>query len=139
MNKEKIYKVGNLYEEAVRAGLYGVEELHKYSDAEMAAMYNGIGPDFFPSDVREKVTDFLSLFEPAALIHDVRYSESDRTEETWHAANQEFLQNCLTLVRRKYGWLHVMKGGRAKLAAYAMFEAVESTAGWLAWTKRRDA
>lgn len=138
MDAVKIHKVAGLYEEAVRAELYGVEALHEYGAAELARIYNGIGPDALPPGIRQRVTDYLALFEPAALIHDVRYASGDGTETDWHAANEEFLANCLALVKRKYGWKQFVKYGRAKFAAYAMFDLVESHLGWRAYNNGRN-
>ena len=126
-------KIDSLVIAAVKVGLDGTDVVAKYSYEELARIYNGIGSDALPKSIRERVTDFLSLFEPAALIHDVRYHESDGTGTRWHEANQEFLSNCLELVARKYGWRQIIKVGRAKLAAYAMFDFVESDFGKLAW------
>lgn len=135
---EKEAKIDALVSAAVKVGLDGTDVVAKYSYEELAQIYNGIGPEAMPERIRERVTDFLGLFEPAALIHDVRYEESDGTAAGWHEANQEFLSNCMKLIERKYGWKHLFRRGRAKIAAYAMFDFVESDFGKRAWMKAFD-
>ena len=132
---EKEATLDALVNAAVKVGLDGTDAVAKYSYEELGRIYNGIGSDAMPERIRERVTDYLSLFEPAALIHDVRYHESDGTSAAWHEANQEFLHNCLELVARKYGWINIFRVGRAKIAAYAMFDFVESPLGHAAWMK----
>lgn len=85
------------------AELEGRHVLDDYSLVELARIYNGIGPDRFPDWLRAIITEANGLFEPAALIHDVRYhiggNEIDFTD-----ANAEFHRNCRRLVLREYPW-----------------------------------
>ena len=98
----------------------------------LAREYNGIGPAFFPEKLREKTTKFLSLFEPAALIHDLRNFESDGSEEKFHLANAEFLANCRRCVEDKYAWWN-LKRYRGNAVANLLYEFVDGPAGWKAW------
>lgn len=86
-----------------RHKLEGRAVLYGYDLDELARIYNGIGPDRFPDWMREIVTEASSLFEPAALIHDVRYHLGG-TREDFTAANDEFHRNCDTLVCARFSW-----------------------------------
>ena len=88
---------------AARLGLEGQEILLDYSIPELEQIYNGIGPDRFPDWMREIVTEANGLFEPAALIHDVRYHIGG-TREDFTAANSEFRANCYTLIYARFAW-----------------------------------
>ncbi len=77
--------------------------LQSFSEKELEAVYNGIGPDRFPDWLRTIVTEANDLFEPAALIHDVRYYIGG-TREDFTKANDEFRKNCYTLVKAAYSW-----------------------------------
>ena len=83
--------------------LNGREILEHYSAEELGKIYNGIGPDRFPDWLRKITTEANGLFEPAALIHDVRYHIGG-TFEDFTAANDEFRENCYTLVEAAYAW-----------------------------------
>ena len=83
--------------------LEGREILADFELAELARIYNGIGPDRFPDWMRELVTEASSLFEPAALIHDVRYHIGG-TIEDFTEANAEFRRNCDRLIAARFAW-----------------------------------
>ena len=83
--------------------LDGREVLDGFSRAELTKIYNGIGPDRFPDWLRKIVTEANDLFEPAALIHDVRYHIGG-TKEDFTYANDEFRDNCYVLVKAAYAW-----------------------------------
>ena len=88
---------------ARQCNLAGLELIEGLTEQDLAEIYNGIGPDRFPDWLRAIVTEANGLFEPAALIHDVRYHiGGDREDFT--KANDEFLENCYTLVMAAYGW-----------------------------------
>lgn len=134
---EKKAKVGKLIEEARAAGLAGAGWCRGLGVDRIAEEYNGIGPEFLPADVRAKVTEWLALFEPAALIHDCRTGESDGSREGFLAANDEFRRNCLALVDRAYPWWS-WRRWRARAAAQALFAFVSADGfGWKAWLDAR--
>ena len=67
-------------------GRYGLEEtgiLDGYTDMELAAIYNGAGPDSWIPLARDAVTALMELFEPAALIHDTQFHGSDGLRESF--------------------------------------------------------
>ena len=88
---------------AARLGLEGQEILLDYSIPELELIYNGIGPDRFPDWMRDLVTEASSIFEPAALIHDVRYHRGGSFAD-FTAANDEFHRNCGRLIADRFAW-----------------------------------
>ncbi len=124
--------VAKLIETALTAGLRGAEWCSYRGLAWCAEAYNGIGPEFFPADVREEVTKYLQIFEPAAFVHDCQHKVSDGTRESFELANGWFLENCLTLADLAYPWYN-WKRYRARAVAYALHECVSGLAGWVAW------
>ena len=122
----------DLIQKARDLKLENVEILDRYSEAEIAEIYNGIGPDRFPDWLRKIVTESAELFEAAALIHDVEYDEGG-TREQFTAANDRFCRNCYTLVKDRYGWYDIrrylwMNKARRWSNYCELF-------GWSGWTK----
>ena len=134
---DKKDKTTILMDEAVAVGLDGTELFAQLSFDEICAAYNGIGPEFLPQAIREKVTDWLALFEPAALIHDIRYTLSDGYRYGWNFANVELRYNCLRLANRAYPW-YSWRRYRARQVAHILYRFVASAAGWKAWTEAAD-
>lgn len=136
---EREERVERLLGEAERAALDGWVFCHALGVRRMAAAYNGIGPERLPEAVRAKVTAYLALFEPAALIHDCRFAVSDGSREAFLLANDEFRRNCLALVRRAYP-VWTFKYWRTRAVAHALFDIVSSDSlGWRAWLDARNA
>ncbi len=135
--KDKEAHVAELYKTAVMVGLDGVDFLAGFGAAELAREYNGIGPEWAGEHVRDLVTGKLAVFEPAALIHDLRNSRSDGTRAAFHYANGEFLLNCLKLAKQAYPWWRPRRY-TAIAAANAMFDFVEGPGGWKAWLEAHE-
>lgn len=131
MTDEK--KIGELLNVAIVAGLEGTDFVTSFGIGELARCYNGIGPEFLPPAVREKVSSHLSLFEPAALVHDMRYSNGDGSRYRFNYANWEFQVNCRKIAKRAYPW-YSWRRYRALAVADILVDAVCSDAGWVAWT-----
>lgn len=99
---------------------------------ELAREYNGIGPEFFDPELRAKVTKFLAIFEPAALIHDMRNFKSDGQRDAFFYANWEFLENCRKCADAAYPWWN-WKRYRARAVAKLLYDFVSGQSGWRAW------
>lgn len=134
---EKEAKIEELCRRAVLAELEGVEFIQGFDYAVLAREYNGIGPEWAGAYVRDLVTGKLALFEPAALIHDMRNYESDGTGGAFHYANGEFLLNCLKLAKQAYPWWRPRRYA-AIAAANAMFDFVEGPGGRKAWREAHE-
>lgn len=129
MDKETI---DSLVRRAVVAELDGCDFLASFDYEELAREYNGIGPEWLPAKWRAKASDYLELFAPAALIHDMRYSRSDGMRTAFNFANMEFRDNCLKLANAAYPW-YSWKRYRARAVALILFDCVSSEAGWMSW------
>lgn len=125
-------KINELVKAAVLAGLYGVEFLQDFDYAVLCREYNGIGPEWAGEEARRFVTRHAALFEPAALIHDMRNYESDGTRFGFNFANMEFHENCLKLADAAYPWWS-WRRYRARLAAHVFYDFVRGEGGWKAW------
>jgi len=80
------------------------EILDKYTDEELADMFNGIGPQGFPGWLRKALDALHPSLKPVALIHDVEWSESDGRRETFAASNDRFARNGRTVACASFGW-----------------------------------
>ena len=125
-------KIEELVKKAVLADLDGVEFLQGFDYATLCREYNGIGPEWAGAPIRAKVTRYLTLFEPAALIHDLRNFKSDGTRHWFNYCNIEFHENCLKLADHAYPWWN-WRRYRARLVAHALYDFVRDPGGWKAW------
>ena len=137
VNDQNVARLEALIDEANAAKLLGVDFLSTFNLATLAHEYNGIGPEWAGASIRSVVTGKFSLFEPAALIHDLRNYVSDGTEMAFHVANQEFYINCSKLADGAYPW-YSWKRYRARLFASAFFDFVEGPGGWRAWLEAHE-
>ena len=126
-------KIDSLVKTAVLAELDGVEFIQEFDDSTLCREYNGIGPEWAGETVRAKVTQYLTLFEPAALVHDMRNYMSDGSLKSFYYANMEFHENCLKLADHAYPWWN-WRRYRARLVAHALYDFVRGNGGWKAWT-----
>lgn len=123
---------------AVAADLEGLDFLSQFTPDQLADGYNGIGPEFLKPRARAAASGVLHIFKPAALGHDLRNELSDGTRESFHAANEEFLHNCIKLAEYHYA-AYPRKLRRAKVAAEILYKFVEAeTFGWRAWLEAKE-
>lgn len=87
-------EITDLRQRCEKYELAGREILAGYSDAELAAMYNGAGPDAWPDDLRGLLTRAMLLFKPVVLIHDVQYTLSDGTAAGFAKTVSDWRTNC---------------------------------------------
>ena len=126
-------KVEQLIEKSKALCLVGLDFILSFSIEDICKAYNGIGPQFLPEKLRDKVTSFLGIFEPAALGHDLRFEKSDGTRASFDLANREFVVNCRKCANDAYGWLN-WKRYRAYAVIELMNEFNSGDPGWKAWT-----
>ena len=125
--------VENLIEKSKALGLMGLNFILSFGIDAICKAYNGIGPQFLPEMLRDKVTSFLGIFEPAALVHDLRFDRSDGTRESFDYANCEFFVNCHKCAKAAYPWW-----SWKRYRAYAVIDAMNEfncsdRGGWKAW------
>ncbi len=117
---------------AVAAGLDGLDFMLQFDYGQIASSFNGIGPSCLSEGQRQKLSKYLALFLPAALIHDMRYEVSDGSRRGFNYANFEFRANCYALAAHAYGFFN-WRRYRAYFVAWLLFKAVASEVGWLIW------
>lgn len=129
---KRVAEIEALIARAQEAELDGLGWLAQFDLETVAREFNGIGPEWAGAKARGVATYLLALFEPAALVHDLRNYVSDGTEASFHYANQEFLLNCFKLADHAYPW-YSWRRYRARFVAQALYDFVESPGGWRAW------
>ena len=135
---QRAAEIDELLKIAVEAKLEGLDFLASFTYEQLSAGYNGIGPEFLKPDVREKVSDFLHIFKPAAVVHDLRNELSDGTRESFTAANEEFYRNCCKLADYYYA-ADDPRRRRARVAALALYAFVSAKRfGWRAWLEAKE-
>jgi len=138
MMGEKIETIDELLRIAVDANLEGLDFLSQFTRDQLADGYNGIGPEFLKPRVRAAVSEFLAIFAPAALGHDLRNEMSDGTRESFIAANDEFYRNCCKLADYYYA-ADDPRRRRARVAALALYAFVSAKRfGWRAWLEAKE-
>lgn len=106
-------------------GLDGGPNFGKMTAEEIAAEYNGIGADWMPAKIRERITTDYADIEPSAAIHDVDYAHAAGTISDFHAANARLRNNILkTADAVATPWI-TWRWWKLRLAATACYEAVE--------------
>lgn len=100
--------------------LRGSNKLLKYSDDAMQGIYNGVGPDRWPDNVRRLLTGLAALYEPAVMIHDVEFKESDGTANGFADTVDHFKANVKIILKKEYPfwtWAQFKPAYRVKRAA----------------------
>lgn len=122
--------VEKLRAKAIELQLAGAADISSVAVADLAAVYNGCGPDWLHSDIRGKLTGYLGIFEPAFLIHDCRFAH--HADMTFTGANLELEENLYKIARATYAWYN-WRRYRAIAAAELITEACNRF-GWTAWS-----
>ena len=128
-------KISQILTKVKQNNLIGKEILDDFTREELKAIYNGIGPDRFPDWLRAIVTEANGLFEPAALIHDVRYHVGGNKAD-FTAANDEFKENCYRLVDAAYSWWNPRRY-KWRFRAWRYAHYCEDF-GWEGYTKKEE-
>jgi len=129
-------QVTEFIEIARKANLEGLDFLDEFTVEEIREGFNGIGPEFMRDEMRQKISEDLEIFLPAAMGHDMRFNESDGTRQGYLYANDEFRRNCIKLADYKYGFFD-RRRYRMRLVAEVLYLFVSADCfGWKAW---RDA
>ncbi len=129
---EKEIKVQMLRIEAKRLGLEAPESFWMAPVEELARNYNGCGPEWMSKFERATLTFALRVFEPAILIHDYEFSESDGTKKSFKAANSRIFANCVKLAIAAYAWYRLWRYRWLRRAAVVWIFC--RYGGWSAWT-----
>lgn len=128
-------KASRLRAQAENYALSGVEILRGYTPAELASLYNGIGPEWFPDELREAIDNLNPSLECCALIHDVRFATGDDSAKSFKAANDELRENGCKVADARYPqWYRFYPRWRLKAKARA-FASLCQRFGWTAWVE----
>ena len=118
---------------AIRLHLDGSQHLAFLPLDVLTAAYNGTGPEFLPQKIRDLLDGACRPFLPAVMIHDVDFTFSDGSEESFKQANSRLLSNCITCACDAHPWT-AWKRYSLILEAWAMYRAVSHPQfGWVAW------
>ena len=128
--EKKEAHVAALRQKAYELGLSGTPIL-SVPLADLAKHYNGCGPEFLPVAAREKLTTYLAIFEPAFLIHDLRFALGDGSTAAFNAANSELYFNLRRIAKATYPWYN-WRRYRALAAADIITGACDRF-GWVAY------
>ena len=99
--------------------------LDHMSVAEIAAAYNGIGADWMPAAIRDRLTTDYADLEPSAMIHDVDFDRASGTLAEFHEANARLRANIIRTANAVATPWITWRWWRLRLAATACYEAVE--------------
>lgn len=114
--------------------LYGCYFVDTLTLAQFAAACNGIGPESWPEERRQKLDKWLAMFRLAADVHDCRFTwNNDGSREKFDYANDELEKNCKLLADEKYSWWNPLRYF-ARNRAHLISEACR-VFGWDAWIK----
>ena len=86
----------------------------KYPMEKILEVYNGVGPDRFPSWFRDMLSEINSIILPAVLIHDLDYDKGGNWDD-FKKANERLGTNAIQCVKEKYGtcswkyWFYLAK------------------------------
>jgi len=105
-DEREVTRMMNLVDEY---DLGGRDFVHKFSYDQLAYDFNGIGPEWFPEDLRKLIDNLHVDLLPAAFIHDVRWSHSDGTVSSFIKSNEELSKNGRKIACAKYSWYNPMR------------------------------
>lgn len=120
-----------LIAEVNRLNLLGRETISEMSINDIAAAYNGTGPEFLPAPIRKRLDSVTLPFQPGVLVHDVDFTNSDGTLASFRRANNRLLVNCVLCAIDATTW-YSWRRYALILEAYLLYRACVKF-GWIAW------
>ena len=107
-----------------------------FEPEELAFVYNGIGPEWLPLSIREKLTEYLAIFAPACFIHDFHYWIGDGSLKDFIYANDVLEANCRKCINAETKWYQLLRRSAGYYAAHLIAEACRRY-GWTAYRAGR--
>ena len=123
--------ISRLRAEVGRLRLIGADLVLALPLDDLAAAYNGTGPEFLPDAIRAKLDDACRPFLPAVMVHDVDFTLSDGTVGSFRSANRRLLVNCIICALDAHPW-HSWRRYALILEAWAIYRACTQF-GWIPW------
>lgn len=134
--KKKLAEITALIKKACDLKLTDAGWVACFAPEELAAVYNGIGPEWLPISIREKLTKYLAIFAPACLIHDFHYWIGDGTLKDFNYANDTLEANCRKCINAETKWYQLLRRAAGYYAAHLIAEACRRY-GWSAYSTGR--
>ena len=131
MNYYHTYDTEQIRAKVITLGLNGRYEIEALTIEELAAVYNGTGPEFLPDTIRAKLDKIAKPFLPAVMVHDLDFERSDGSVQAFNEANDRLLENCVRCAidaRPWYSWRRYV----LFVEAIAIYRAC-CKFGWAAW------
>ena len=123
--------VHNLRKKAWSLGLEAPDSFWYAPVEELARIYNGCGPEWMSRFERKALTWAVDEFEPAILIHDYEFDESDGTRRSFALANSHLYRNCVKLANAAYAWYRLWRYRWLRRAVVVWLFC--RFGGWSAW------
>ena len=111
--------------------LEGREVIKGYTNTQLGSMYNGIGPEKFPGWLRAVLDALHPSLAPVAFIHDIEWSLSDGSKESFTASNKRFKRNGSRVAKAEYAWYNPRR--YAVMNSARRFGNICQKFGWAAW------
>jgi hypothetical protein len=86
----------------IRLNLARHPSFDRLSPAAFAAIYNGIGPDAWPAELREAMTLIYCEFQELPGVHDVDFAFSDGQRPAFEASLARWRSNMYTLLADRF-------------------------------------
>ena len=111
--------------------LEGRDVIKGYTNTQLGSMYNGIGPEKFPGWLRAVLDALHPSLAPVAFIHDIEWSLSDGSKESFTASNRRFKRNGAKVAKAMYGFWNPRR--YKVMWDAAKFARLCQKFGWAAW------
>jgi hypothetical protein len=134
--EKKLAEITALMKKACDLKLTDAAWVACFTPEEIAVAYNGIGPEWLPYALREKLTKYLAIFAPACLIHDFHYWIGDGTLKDFNYANDTLEANCRKCINAETKWYQLIRRAAGYYAAHLIAEACRRY-GWSAYRTGR--
>ena len=113
--------------------LSGTDLAEGFTAAQLAAMFNGIGPESWPQILRDAIDKLNPDLMPCAFLHDIDFATGDGTREDFDRANSRLRANGEKIANAKYAWYHPMRYITRRRAR--TFASLCQRYGWDAYVK----
>lgn len=102
MDAKYLAQCAKVHAEIIRLNLQRHAKFDALTVEQFAQIYNGIGPDSWPTELREVMTAIYYDFAELPGVHDVDYFFSDGTREGWQATQDRWLWNGKKVLNARY-------------------------------------